>query len=49
MVKPKPLRIRETMFTGSLGDVMKETMDISYTFTRNFLRTELKNNFLYEN
>lgn len=37
------------MFTGSLGDVFKEAMNISYTYARNFLLTELGNKFLYEN
>lgn len=25
------------MFTGSLGDIFKEAMNISYTYARNFL------------
>ena len=29
---------RGVMFTGSLGNVFKETMNISYTFARNFLK-----------
>jgi ATP-dependent Lon protease len=37
------------MFTGSLGDVFKEAMNISYTYARNFLLTQLANRFLYEN
>lgn len=37
------------MFTGSLGDVFKEAMNISYTYARNFLLNELGNKFLYEN
>ena len=37
------------MFTGSLGDIFKETMNISYTFARNFLKKELNNYFLFEN
>lgn len=30
---------RGVMFTGSLGDVFKEAMNISYTYARNFLLT----------
>ena len=37
------------MFTGSLGDIFKETMNISYTFARNFLKVKFNNNFLYQN
>ena len=37
------------MFTGSLGDVFKEAMNISYTYARNFLFKDLNNTFLYEN
>lgn len=37
------------MFTGSLGDVFKEAMNISYTYARNFLLHEINNNFLFEN
>lgn len=40
---------RGVMFTGSLGDVFKEAMNISYTYARNFLLTSLGNKFLYEN
>ena len=40
---------RGVMFTGSLGNVFKETMNISYTFARNFLKTSLDNTFLFEN
>ena len=40
---------RGVMFTGSLGDIFKEAMNISYTYTRNFLANELGNQFLYEN
>jgi len=40
---------RGVMFTGSLGNVFKETMNISYTFARNFLKNELNNSFLFEN
>lgn len=40
---------RGVMFTGSLGNVFKETMNISYTFVRNFLKNELNNTFLFEN
>jgi ATP-dependent Lon protease len=40
---------RGVMFTGSLGDVFKEAMNISYTYARNFLFSELANKFLYEN
>ena len=37
------------MYTGSLGDVFKEAMNISYTYARNFLYQSLNNTFLYEN
>lgn len=37
------------MFTGSLGDIFKEAMNISYTYARNFLASELNNFFLFEN
>lgn len=37
------------MFTGSLGDVFKEAMNISYTYTRNFLQDKLGNKFLHQN
>jgi ATP-dependent Lon protease len=40
---------RGVMFTGSLGEIFKETMNISYTFARNFLAQDLNNTFLYEN
>ena len=40
---------REFMFTGSLGDVFKEAMNISYTYARNFLATNVKNKYLTEN
>lgn len=40
---------RGVMFTGSLGDIFKEAMNISYTYARNFLLNELNNSFLYEN
>lgn len=30
---------RGVMFTGSLGEVFKEAMNISYTYARNFLLT----------
>ena len=32
--------------TGKLGDVMKESMNIAYSFTRNFLKKKFDNNFL---
>ncbi len=35
------------MFTGSLGDIFKEAMNISYTYARNFLLNDLSNTFLY--
>jgi ATP-dependent Lon protease len=35
------------MFTGSLGDVFKEAMNISYTYARNFLANDLQNYYLY--
>ena len=38
---------RGVMFTGSLGDVFKETMNISYTYARNFLLKFLENSFLH--
>ena len=37
------------MFTGSLGDVFKEAMNICYTFARNFLLSQLSNRYLFEN
>lgn len=37
------------LFTGSLGDVFKEAMNISYSYARNYLREKLSNTFLYEN
>lgn len=37
------------IFTGSLGDVFKEAMSISYTFARNYLVYTFKNKYLYEN
>lgn len=40
---------RGVMFTGSLGDVFKEAMNISYTYARNFLLNELDNHFLFQN
>lgn len=40
---------RGTLFTGSLGDVFKEAMNISYTYARNFLLGKLDNRYLYEN
>ncbi len=40
---------RGLLFTGSLGDVFKEAMNISYSYARNFLRDNLSNTFLYEN
>lgn len=40
---------RGVMFTGSLGDVFKEAMNISYTYARNFLLNELDNRFLFQN
>ena len=40
---------RGVMFTGSLGDIFKESMNISYTFARNFLKKEFNNTFLFEN
>ena len=40
---------RGLLFTGSLGDVFKEAMNISYTYARNFLQHERKNHFLFEN
>jgi len=38
---------RGVLFTGSLGDVFKEAMNISYTYARNFLLSEKKNLFLF--
>jgi ATP-dependent Lon protease len=38
--------IRSLTVTGSLGTIIKESMDISYTFARIFLRG-LNNTFLY--
>ena len=35
--------------TGSLGAVMKESMQIAYTFAKHFSNTVLKNNFLENN
>ena len=32
--------------TGSLGNVMKESMQIAYTFAKTFLHDQLKNDFL---
>jgi ATP-dependent Lon protease len=40
---------RSVLFTGSLGKVFKEAMDISYTYARNFLQHDRKNTFLYAN
>lgn len=40
---------RGILFTGSLGDVFKEAMNISYTYARNFLLENHNNRFLYEN
>lgn len=40
---------RGAMFTGSLGDVFKEAMNISYTYARNYLLEHFQNRFLYEN
>lgn len=40
---------RGLLFTGSLGDVFKEAMNISYSYARNFLKDTLNNTFLYEN
>ena len=37
------------MFTGSLGDIFKEAMNISYTFARNYLKKQLDNTYLFEN
>lgn len=38
---------RGTVFTGSLGDVFKEAMSISYTYARNFLLENFNNKYLY--
>lgn len=38
---------RAVMYTGSLGDIFKEAMNISYTYARNFLYEALSNTFLY--
>lgn len=35
--------------TGNLGDVLKESVDISYTFCKKFLKEKFDNTFLYEN
>ena len=40
---------RGFLFTGSLGDVFKESMKISYTYARNFLHANRNNHYLYEN
>ncbi len=40
---------RGTLFTGSLGDIFKEAMNISYTYARNFLLEKFNNRYLYEN
>lgn len=40
---------RGLLFTGSLGDVFKEAMNISYTYARNFLQHQKRNHFLFEN
>ena len=40
---------RGLLSTGSLGNVLKEAMDIAYTFARNFLKETLNNTYLYEN
>jgi len=46
-VSGSPLQ-RGVMFTGSLGDIFKEAMSISYTFARKFLLQQAKSNtFLY--
>ena len=37
------------MFTGSLGDIFKEAMNISYTYARNFLLQNFNNKYLYQN
>ena len=39
---------RSLIVTGSLGTILKESMDICYTFARIFLRN-MNNTFLYEN
>jgi ATP-dependent Lon protease len=38
---------RGVLFTGSLGDVFKEAMNISYTYARNFLLSQKDNRFLF--
>ena len=40
---------RSVMFTGSLGNVFKEAMNISFTYARKFLAENNNNYFLYEN
>lgn len=34
--------------TGNLGDVLKESVDIAYTFTKKFLKEKFNNTYLYE-
>lgn len=40
---------RGALLTGSLSDVFKEAMNISYTFARNFLEKHFSNRYLFEN
>lgn len=42
----KPISISGMKITGSLGNVMKESMNIAYTFAKHFSNQVLKNNFL---